>query len=195
MAIARVSLSGAKEVRLALAKLETKAARKLASKALRAGAKIVQAHAKATAPAQTGALKRAIKVRAGKNRKTYRSIIVGPGAKWFTGDEFYAGFIEFGWKTGKRRDNWASVLNRISKQRWSEFKKAGKARRDTTLRGRQRDSIYREVSMEYKRGDIKVKPRTQIPGKHYMEQAYEATKQQALAKVMDTLKELTATKP
>jgi HK97 gp10 family phage protein len=159
MAVARVQLTGAKEIALALGKLETKLARKVGSKALRAGAKIVQAAAVQIAPrGETGNLKKSIKVRAGKSKKGYRSIIVGPGEKWFTGNEFYAAFVEFGHRTGKAS---------------SSIRRARKRHINT-------DAIDK---------------RAEVPGQHYMEKAYEATKQSALAKVMDALAELTETKP
>jgi HK97 gp10 family phage protein len=158
MAVARVSLTGAKEIAIAMGKLETKLARKVASKALRAGAKVVQAEAKRIAPVKSGALRNSIKVRAGKNKKTYRSIIVGSGEKWFTGDEFYAAFVEFGHRIGKAS---------------SGIRRARKRGVDTAASDQ----------------------RKEVEGVHYMERAYEATKQQALNAVMDSLKELTETKP
>jgi len=158
MAIARVHLTGAKAIALALGKLETKLSRKVATKALRAGAKVVQTEAKRIAPVQSGALRKSIKVRAGKNHKTYRSIIVGSGAKWFTGDKFYAAFVEFGHRSGK-------ASNSIRRAR------------------------KRNVNTDA------IDKRDEVPGQHYMEKAYEATKQSALAKVIDTLAALTETKP
>lgn len=158
MAVASVTLTGAKEIRIALARLEAKLARKIGSKALRAGAKIVQARAKSLSPIETGALKKSIKVRAGKNRKTYRSIIVASGEKWFTGKEFYAAFVEFGHRTGKRS--------------------AGTKRA--------------QVNRTY---NAAADTRKEVPGVHFVERAYEATKEAALDKVIQTLTELTTAKP
>jgi len=98
-----IELVGAKELERILLSLDAKVARKLSSKALRAGAKVIQAEAVNLAPVKSGALRNAIKVRAGKNKKGFRSIRVAIGEKWFTGDQFYAAFIEMGWKHGSRK--------------------------------------------------------------------------------------------
>jgi len=97
-----ISLEGAKELEKALTALDAKVSRKIAGKALRAGAKPIEQEAKRIAPVKTGALRDAIKIVPGKNKKDYKSVKVAVGGKWFTGDQFYAAFQEFGWKTGKR---------------------------------------------------------------------------------------------
>jgi HK97 gp10 family phage protein len=129
-----------------LSELENKAANKVTRKALRAGAKVIQTQAQANAPVKSGLLKKSIKVRAGKSRKGIISIIVGVGKKWFTGPSFYAAFVEFGHKTGKRRSR-------------------GKVRA---------------------RGDS----RKEIPGKHFIEQAFGESKEAALGEIERAYREL-----
>jgi HK97 gp10 family phage protein len=109
-----VEIKGGKELDAALQTLDKKVARKVVSASLRVGAKLVQAGAMANAPVLAvarggkhprtpGALRNAIKVRAArKNDKGTVAIFVGPGKKWFVGDQFYAAFQEFGWKAGAR---------------------------------------------------------------------------------------------
>jgi HK97 gp10 family phage protein len=96
--IAEIRLIGLEALQQKLTQFEPKVARKYLRQGLREGAKIFQRVAKANAPRQTGALRRAIKVRAGK-RNTVR---VSIGSQWFQGDQFYAAFLEFGWKQGNR---------------------------------------------------------------------------------------------
>jgi len=200
MAVAHVHLTGAKEIAIALGKLETKLARKVASKALRAGAKVVLPVAQSLAPVKTGALRKAIKVRSGKNKKDFRSIVVAVGEKWFQGDEFYAAFIEFGWKTGSRSKGLDATVRRIAtelRRQSREARKLGKgkglAKRESAFRARQEAFFAREAARQASTKPEQV--RQQVPGQHYMERAYEQTKEAALAKVMGTLAELTQGKP
>lgn len=93
---------GAKEVERKLKELEPKLAKKVLKRGLRAGAKIVRKAAQSKAPIKTGGIKKGIKVRAGKTKKGFISIRVGVGNQWFTGPNFYAAFVEFGHKVGRR---------------------------------------------------------------------------------------------
>jgi len=97
-----MEVKGLREVQEKLKELQKKTSNKLTKKALRAGAKIVQAEAKADAPSISGTIKKSIKVRAGKRRKGSLSIVVGIGKKWFAGPMFYAAFVLLGHKIGKR---------------------------------------------------------------------------------------------
>ena len=97
------TVTGDEAIRRALAALPDRILRKLARKALRVGAKVVQAEAKADAPEGTGRTRRAIKVRAGKRRRKGSislAVIIGKGD--FKGVDFYGAFEDFGWHTGKR---------------------------------------------------------------------------------------------
>ena len=70
--------------------------------ALRAGAKVVKQRVESYAPVRTGALKRSVKVRAVTRSRVKIGSSVKIGEGFFKGDTFYAGFQEFGWRTGKR---------------------------------------------------------------------------------------------
>jgi HK97 gp10 family phage protein len=63
---------------------------------MRAGMKLVQAEAKQLAPFDTGELKSAIKIRAGKTRRGSLAVEVRVGEGDFKGDQYYAAFHEFG---------------------------------------------------------------------------------------------------
>lgn len=105
----KIEIKGAKELAARLDKLDKKVRNKVVSRALRAGAKVVQSRAKQLAPRQTGALAKAIKVRTSKffmGRKKKRgevAIDVTVGKANFQGDTFYGGFQEFGWKAGAQQ--------------------------------------------------------------------------------------------
>jgi HK97 gp10 family phage protein len=74
--------------------------------ALRAAAKVIQAQAVANAPKDTGALKKSIKVRAGKrSRKGIVRVNVTTSkdsTTLYKGKQYYGAFIEFGHHVGKR---------------------------------------------------------------------------------------------
>lgn len=106
--VATVKVTGDKETIAKLDALDKKLRRKVVTKALRAGAKVIQQRAKANAPRRSGLMASKIKVRASKyigNRRKKRGEIainaqIGKGD--FKGDTFYGAFQEFGWKSGKR---------------------------------------------------------------------------------------------
>jgi HK97 gp10 family phage protein len=90
-----LSVKGLKETIKALETLEPKLHRKVVRTALRDGAKIVLAEAKATAPVKTGALKKSLKVKAGKKKRHGQSISVRTDKTQFP-DQYYSAFQEFG---------------------------------------------------------------------------------------------------
>lgn len=96
-------LEGAQELLARLKVLPSKMPKKIFKKALRAGAKIVLAEAKKNAPVKTGALRKSLKVRAGRAGKNRVSMLVSTRRGDFKGNEFYGAFQEFGWKAGKRK--------------------------------------------------------------------------------------------
>lgn len=101
--VGAVTISGAKELQKKLKGLPEKVANKIIRKALRSGAKIIERQAEINAPVLTGQLKKSIKVKSAKRRKKGEigvSVITGKGD--FKGDQFYASFLEFGFKRGKR---------------------------------------------------------------------------------------------
>ena len=78
--------------------LESKIEKKLTRQALRAGAKIIAKEAKLRAPVDTGELKSKIKVWALRRSRKRIGVLVGTSAKEYTGDQFYAAFVEYGTK-------------------------------------------------------------------------------------------------
>lgn len=103
MADMEYSIEGLKELQQDLLDLEPKVARKYAGKSLKDGAKIILAEAQNDAPVQSGATKKALRIRMGRSKKGYKSVRVVIGSGWFKGDEFYAAFVEFGHKQGSRK--------------------------------------------------------------------------------------------
>ena len=105
MAEDMIKVEGLENVKDAFENLDRKVQRKVARKALRAGCKLLQKEIQMAAPVgKTGELKKAVKVRAGRaSARGNVAMVVGVGKKWFTGDTFYAGFIEFGHRVGSRK--------------------------------------------------------------------------------------------
>ena len=103
MASIKFSMIGFEQFRLSLENLPSKVSKRVLRKALRAGAKPIAAAAKNLAPSKSGALRSSIKVRSGKRSRRGMSIIVGLGADWYKGDQFYAAFVEFGYRVGSRK--------------------------------------------------------------------------------------------
>ena len=64
-----ITLEGAEKLERALAVMEAKVAKKITKKAMRAGAKVILRAAKARAPVDTGQMKKALTVRAARQRK------------------------------------------------------------------------------------------------------------------------------
>lgn len=105
MAEATIALNwtNAAEVRRIVDALPAKIEKRVWRKACRAAAKVILPRARANAPKQTGQLRKALRVRALKRSRVYVGARVTVGAdKWYTGDTFYAAFVEFGHKIGKR---------------------------------------------------------------------------------------------
>lgn len=119
-----VRITGCEEINRRLLELDRKLQRKLITKSLRAGAKVVLLVAKANAPVgKTGNLKKSIKIRAARAKDGTKRVIVGVGKKWFTGEAWYGGPLEFGWKSGprfkgRRADAW-----------WRKFRKKNTERK------------------------------------------------------------------
>lgn len=81
--------------------------------ALRNAAKLVREEALTRIPSKTGRTRRALKVRAARRRKRGAVAIelrIGRDG-FFQGDEFYAGFVEFG--TGERRTRKGARRGRV----------------------------------------------------------------------------------
>ncbi len=100
---AKIKVQGSQAIQDGLKELGKTVSRKVIVKGLRDGAKINRTQAVALAPVRSGAMKRALKVRAGKRRSGVISILVSCGKKLFVGPLFYAGFVVFGHRAGGRK--------------------------------------------------------------------------------------------
>lgn len=100
-----VVLSGFDELAKMFETLPAKVRNKILRPALRDGAKVIAAEARLLAPVKSGNLRKNIKVRANKRaRKQGRVGFIATVGKFglFKGTEFYAAFVEFGHRIGKR---------------------------------------------------------------------------------------------
>lgn len=98
-----VRLEGGKELERELKEVEPKVAKKVVTKALRAGAKVILKAAKSAAPKRTGLLQRSLTVRAAKRKKGRVAFVVQTKGGDFKGKSFYAAFLEYGHKAGSRK--------------------------------------------------------------------------------------------
>ncbi len=149
--------TGLKELESSLKTLETKVQRQVVRKGLRAGAKQMLPAVKAAAP--VGATRKLASsfqvVGGGRVKKGIIRVFLQVGKKWFVGNVFYAGFINFGWHVGKRTKQLKTHYDRLRK---------GKKSLGVT------DN------------------RPFVPGKHFVEQASEATAASSIAKIVETIK-------
>jgi len=100
-----LTVRGDKAVMKRLKSLHRTVAKKVITKAARTAMKPVMKAARDNAPKKTGAMRKAIKLYSlKKNRRGEIGIMVALGdkKKWYTGDQFYGAFQEFGWKVGRR---------------------------------------------------------------------------------------------
>lgn len=88
-------IEGLDDVTRALRQLPRKAQRAVIREAVKPGAELVADTARNKCPVDSGALKASIKVRA-FSRKGLMGFRIGTPKGFFKGDEFYAGFIEYG---------------------------------------------------------------------------------------------------
>ncbi len=89
-------ITGIKQIDRAFRQLEPKLARKVIRQALRKSLKPVADEVKADSPVETGLLRSAIKVRAGKRARGSISLVVIMGEGDFKGETFYGAFQEYG---------------------------------------------------------------------------------------------------
>jgi HK97 gp10 family phage protein len=122
LAKAPIEVTGLKQLGETLRALDDKMIKKVVRKGLRAGAKVTLAAVRADAPKRTGTMARAFAVSGGrqKNKGTI-GVQVAVGKKWFVGDQFYAGFQEFGWSVGKRTTEIVRHQERTRKGKKSLF--------------------------------------------------------------------------
>lgn len=96
---------GAEKLRKQLAALGPRIAKKVIRQSLRQAGKIVQTEAKSNAPVDTGRLRKSIRVRAFKRSRKERigiNVQTNSTNNVFKGKTFYGGFLEYGFRRGKR---------------------------------------------------------------------------------------------
>lgn len=101
--MATVILTGDKALDQLLQQLVPRLQKRAFSRASRAAAKPIRDAARRNAPSDTGRLARSIKVRAARRSRSRVGIRVttGDGGE-FTGKSYYGGFLEYGFRRGKR---------------------------------------------------------------------------------------------
>ena len=94
---------GIPETLAALKELPRLVEQKIMRTALRAAAKPIWKAAREKAPVDTGNLRDSITIKARRQtKKNVQSVIIHPGFEWYKGDNYYAMFVEFGHRIGKR---------------------------------------------------------------------------------------------
>lgn len=107
--IVLMSIRGDKAVMKRLKKLEPKIRKQVLNKAAKTAMRPVLTAARNNAPKKTGALRKAIRLRALKrNRRGNVGARVACSDQWFVGDMFYGAFQEFGYHIGKRENSMRS---------------------------------------------------------------------------------------
>ena len=138
MAAQVLIVTGTEELNVKLAKLAGKDAKAAIRKASRVALKPVAEAAKSNAPRKTGRLARSVKVKAitrSRSRVGSRVTTSGDGNA-FSGETYYGGFQEYGWKAGRRTRN--ADLG-MDPTRWARRNAAQKA--EATRRNNSRRSI------------------------------------------------------
>ena len=99
-----MTVFGDREVAAKFKTLPKRVQGKVLRQSLRPAAKIVNEEAKQQVPVDTGALRKSLKLRAGKKRKRgVVAIVVQTGAGFFQGETYYGGFVQFGHRIGSRK--------------------------------------------------------------------------------------------
>jgi hypothetical protein len=120
-------VTGIKEVDDAFKDMPISLQKKGCRKGTRAAAKAVLLAAYKYVPVKSGALRKSLKVRAGKRNRSARqkhwvSALVQTIEGMFKGDQFYGGFLEFG--TQERRTRSGHYTGRIDGDTWTYLRKA-----------------------------------------------------------------------
>ena len=127
--MADILLTGDKALDRNLEQLKASAARRIFGKAARAALQPIKNDAKRRAPRRTGRLATSIRVRALKRSRSRigAKVTTGTAGSDFQGKTFYAAFLEYGYKIGKRSTGvrHAQALRRRGKLKRTEafFKK------------------------------------------------------------------------
>ena len=98
-----MTVTGLKQTEARLKDLEKKTTKSLGRKALRAGAKVILAAARADAPVVTGRTKKNIMIRSARSKRGSLALSVGVDYRDYTGDTFYASFVLYGHRVGSRK--------------------------------------------------------------------------------------------
>jgi hypothetical protein len=148
-----IVLTGNEALNRKLAALKSAKAKAVIRKAAREALRPVLAATKSSAPKRSGRLQKSVRLRAiTRSRTRVGARVTTSGSdNVFGGKTYYGGFLEYGWKAGKRATN-ASVGASKSKRRTVSQKAAAEAANAA---------------------------RRQIPGKHWMKEA--ADSKQSLA--------------
>lgn len=125
---ATVILTGDRLLNQKLARLKSPRAKQAVRRAARAALKPLADAMKTAAPVRSGLTRRAIKVRSLARSRVRVGARITLNDKPFAGETYYAGFVEFGWKTGRR-----GSLNRrqVPARRW--MYRTAEGRRGQTL--------------------------------------------------------------
>lgn len=181
----RFTVRGDKALYNALLELEPKMRRKVLQKAANTAMRPVLVAARANAPKKSGDLRRSIKSKTLKrNRKGYIGQRVITSDDWFKGEQFYGAFQEFGWKTGIRkvREQW--LMDRKDLATDSLIVQQGVAGKVWVRRYKRKrpDNVY---DVRLNKTDIARKMSSRrIPGKHFVERAYDTHGEQAMRRFM-----------
>jgi len=105
----------------ALRTLPTKLENRILRRALNLAADPILERAKSNAPVETGLLRESLKKSGVRNKKGRMGISVGTNSGDYKGETFYAAFVEYGHRIGKRNN---------AQKRRKEFEKKGLSVRD-----------------------------------------------------------------
>lgn len=165
MATFKVEIEGLEKLQQKLRSLDKKVATSIVKRGLRSGCKVVHRKLVELTPKDTGEAAQNAKVRAGKADRGAVAMIVGWGERFYTGDQFYISFLNFGYHAGSRK------LKRVTK---------AKVKIGVSKRGHDKTRVKNVESVDNRRW---------IEGKHFVERAFEATKQEAANTAMAVIEE------
>jgi hypothetical protein len=192
--VVTVSLSGDKQIAELLASLPEKHIKPTLRKVLRAAAKPILTAAKLRSPRDSGAMRKALTIRAFKRtRKPRIGFWIGTTQRGsaYGGKAFYAWFVEKGFRIGKRSKTIKAAQNFSNKLK----------RNPLSLRDRLGNALTQGQAMIQRDLDVKrvgkvlaSDKRTAIPGKFFIESAYkdkaEQAKNEILQGVLEALRKI-----
>lgn len=158
----KLQTTGLRELDAALSSLDDKVRRTVTRKGLRAGAKFMLPAVRSGAPkGKTGELGEAFQVTGGGRTKNgIVAVMIQVGKRFFKGNTFYAGFINFGWRPGKRSKSLKA------------FQDASR-----TAKGRARSKL----------GAAPLDGRGKVPGKFFVDHAAAANAQASVMVITKTI--------